>query len=118
MTALLSIDNGYQACIMAPTEILAQQHAVGIRELLESMKEELSVRVELLTGSVSKADRKPMLEGLANGEVDLIIGTHALIEKSVEFHNLGLAVIDEQHRFGVAQRSSYDSIRRFRCEYP
>jgi len=90
---------------MAPTEILAQQHAVGIRELLESMKEELSVRVELLTGSVSKADRKPILEGLANGEVDLIIGTHALIEKSVEFHNLGLAVIDEQHRFGVAQRS-------------
>ena len=105
MTSLLAIDNGYQACIMAPTEILAQQHAVGIRELLEGMKGELSVRVELLTGSVSKADRVPMLEGLANGEVDLIIGTHALIEKSVEFKNLGLAVIDEQHRFGVAQRS-------------
>ena len=101
LTALLAIDNGYQACIMAPTEILAQQHFNGITELLGDM----DVKVELLTGSVSKSARKPILEGLENGEVDVIIGTHALIEPAVKFSNLGLAVIDEQHKFGVAQRS-------------
>ena len=101
MTALLAIDNGYQACIMAPTEILAQQHAKGIKELIEG----LDIRVEILTGSVSKADRKPLLEDLKSGGIDILIGTHALIEPTVEFKNLGLAVIDEQHKFGVAQRS-------------
>lgn len=101
LTALLAIDNGYQACIMAPTEILAQQHYNGIVELLGQM----DIKVELLTGSVSKSARRPMLEGLASGEVDIIIGTHALIEPGVVFKNLGLAVIDEQHKFGVAQRS-------------
>ena len=101
MTALLAIDNGYQACIMAPTEILAQQHFNGIVELLGQMQ----VRVELLTGSVTKAARRPILEGLESSEVDIIIGTHALIEPAVKFSNLGLAVIDEQHKFGVAQRS-------------
>ena len=101
LTALLAIDNGYQACIMAPTEILAQQHFNGITELLGDM----DVKVELLTGSVSKSARKPILEWLENGEVDVIIGTHALIEPAVKFSNLGLAVIDEQHKFGVAQRS-------------
>lgn len=101
MTALLAVDNGYQACIMAPTEILAQQHVQGIRELIEG----LGVRIEILTGSVSKADRKPLLEDLKNGEIDILVGTHALIEPTVKFKNLGLAVIDEQHKFGVAQRS-------------
>lgn len=101
MTALLAIDNGYQACIMAPTEILAQQHFNGIVDFLSQMQ----VRVELLTGSVTKAARRPILEGLESGEVDIIIGTHAIIEPAVKFSNLGLAVIDEQHKFGVAQRS-------------
>jgi ATP-dependent DNA helicase RecG len=101
MTALLAIDNGYQACIMAPTEILAQQHFAGIVEVLG----EMDVRVEMITGSVGKVARRPILEGLANGEVDILIGTHALIEPGVVFKNLGLAVIDEQHKFGVAQRS-------------
>lgn len=101
MTALLAIDNGYQSCIMAPTEILAQQHFNGITELLG----EIDVRIELITGSVSKSARRPILEGLEKGEVNVIIGTHALIEPAVKFKNLGLAVIDEQHKFGVAQRS-------------
>ncbi|MBM72080.1 MAG: ATP-dependent DNA helicase RecG [Crocinitomicaceae bacterium] len=101
MTSLLAIDNNYQACIMAPTEILAQQHFNGITELLG----EMDVRVELLTGSVTKSARRPILQGLENGVVDIIIGTHALIEPAVKFQNLGLAVIDEQHKFGVAQRS-------------
>ncbi len=101
LTSLLAIDNGYQSCIMAPTEILAQQHFNGITELLGDME----VKVELLTGSVTKSSRKPILEGLENGEVDVIIGTHALIEPAVKFSHLGLAVIDEQHKFGVAQRS-------------
>ncbi len=101
MTSLLAIDNGFQACIMAPTEILARQHAEGISDLLR----EMDVRVEIITGSTKKSDRKPILEGLADGSVDLIIGTHALIEPTVVFKNLGFVVIDEQHRFGVAQRS-------------
>ncbi len=101
LTALLALDNGYQSCVMAPTEILANQHLESFREALGS----LPIRIELLTGSVKKAARRPILEGLKNGEVHLLIGTHALIEPGVEFHRLGLAVIDEQHRFGVAQRS-------------
>lgn len=101
LTALLAIDNGYQACVMAPTEILANQHFLGFKELLA----EMDVRVELLTGSVKKADRVPILEGLANGEVHILVGTHALIEPGVKFKALGLAVIDEQHRFGVQQRA-------------
>ena len=101
LTALIAIDNGYQATIMAPTEILAQQHLHGLRELLGPM----AVRVELLTGSVKVAARKAILEGVAAGEVDILVGTHALIEPTVKFARLGLAVIDEQHRFGVAQRA-------------
>ena len=101
LTALIAIDNGYQATIMAPTEILAQQHLQGLRELLGPM----AVRVELLTGSVKGAARKAILEGVAAGEVDILVGTHALIEPTVKFARLGLAVIDEQHRFGVAQRA-------------
>jgi len=101
MSALLAIDNGYQACIMAPTEILSRQHAEGISDLLK----EMDIRVEIITGSTKKKDRIPILEGLADGSVNLLIGTHSLIEPSVVFKNLGFAVIDEQHRFGVAQRS-------------
>jgi ATP-dependent DNA helicase RecG len=101
MSALLAIDNGFQACIMAPTEILAFQHAEGISDLLK----EMDIRVEVITGSTKKSARKPILEGLADGSVDILIGTHSLIEPTVVFKNLGFAVIDEQHKFGVAQRS-------------
>ena len=102
MAILLAIDNGYQVCLMAPTEILANQHYEGISQLLEP----LGVRVELLTGSVKKKNRVPIMEDLKSGELKFIIGTHALIEPVVEFANLGLVVIDEQHRFGVAQRAA------------
>ena len=98
---LLAIDNGYQCCMMAPTEILAQQHFATVSELLKDM----NVSVALLTGSTKESDRKPMLASLLNGELNIIIGTHALIEDRVQFDNLGLAIIDEQHRFGVAQRA-------------
>jgi ATP-dependent DNA helicase RecG len=101
LTALMAVDNGYQACIMAPTEILAQQHHAGFLEMLG----DLPVKVALLTGSVKKADRKPILAGLEDGTVHLLIGTHAVLEPAVVFHQLGLVVIDEQHRFGVAQRA-------------
>ena len=101
LTALLAKDNGYQASIMAPTEILAQQHLEGLREMLGPM----DVRVELLTGSVKGAARKTILEDLKAGDIDILVGTHALIEPTVVFAKLGLAVIDEQHRFGVAQRA-------------
>ncbi len=101
LTALLALDNGYQACVMAPTEILANQHYVSFQEALA----DLPVCVELLTGSVKTAQRKPILAGLEAGEVHILIGTHALIEPGVQFKRLGLAIIDEQHRFGVAQRS-------------
>ena len=101
MTMLIALDNGYQACLMAPTEILAEQHAATFRAFLKDMP----VRVELLTGAVKgKKRREPILEGVADGSVQILIGTHALIEDTVVFRNLGLAVIDEQHRFGVAQR--------------
>lgn len=98
---LLAMDNGYQACIMAPTEILAEQHLATFREMLGDM----AVRVELLTGTVKGKRRTAILEGLRSGEVQILVGTHAVIEDNVEFKNLGLVVIDEQHRFGVAQRA-------------
>ena len=101
MTALMAIDNGYQACIMAPTEILAAQHYESISEMLMP----LGLRVELLTGSRRKREREPILAGLASGDVRILIGTHALLEEGVVFNNLGMVVIDEQHRFGVAQRA-------------
>ena len=101
MTMLIAIDNGYQAAIMAPTEILAEQHLDTIREFLQGM----NLRVELLTGTVKGKRREAVLEGLADGSVDILVGTHAIIEDNVQFKRLGLAVIDEQHRFGVAQRS-------------
>ena len=101
LTALLAVDNGYQACIMAPTEILANQHYETITQLLGT----LDVNCQLLTGSTTTKQRLPLHEQLRNGEIDILIGTHALIEKDVQFANLGLCIIDEQHRFGVAQRA-------------
>ena len=101
MIMLLAIDNGYQACIMAPTEILAQQHYLSIKELVG---EDL-VKVDLLTGSSPKRDRRIMHEQLEGGQLHILVGTHALIEEVVKFQNLGLVVIDEQHRFGVEQRA-------------
>ena len=101
MSMLIAVDNGYQACLMAPTEILATQHYEGLKKMVEP----LGLRIELLTGSVSKKRRAPILEGLLTGEINLLIGTHALLEDSVNFANLGFVVIDEQHRFGVEQRA-------------
>lgn len=101
MTMLIALDNGYQACIMAPTEILAEQHFATFRKMLGDMP----VRVELLTGMVKGKRRKAVMEGLQTGEVQILVGTHAVIEDNVLFRNLGLVVIDEQHRFGVAQRA-------------
>ena len=101
MTMLIALDNGYQACIMAPTEILAEQHLATIREFLGDM----DIRVELLTGIVKGKRRKTVLDGLASGSVDILVGTHAVIEDTVQFSKLGLVVVDEQHRFGVAQRA-------------
>ncbi len=101
MSMLIAIDNGYQACLMAPTEILAQQHLASIRQLLSGLK----VRTSILTGSFRGKKREELLKLLRLGEIHILIGTHALIEDRVSFHNLGLAIIDEQHRFGVAQRA-------------
>ena len=101
MAMLIAVDNGFQAVMMAPTEILAEQHLATIQEFMQG----LDVRVELLTGMVKGKRRKGVLEGLANGEVKILVGTHAVIEDTVQFSNLGLAVVDEQHRFGVAQRA-------------
>lgn len=101
MSMLIALDNGYQACMMAPTEILANQHYETIRALLCGM----DVQVELLTGSIRGKRREAILQGLASGEVKILIGTHAVIEDTVGFASLGLVVIDEQHRFGVAQRA-------------
>lgn len=101
MSALLVIDAGYQACIMAPTEILAAQHEAGLSALLGN----IGVKCALLTSNVKGTVRKKILQQTADGQIHLLIGTHALIEKNVVFHNLGLAIIDEQHRFGVEQRS-------------
>ncbi|MBP5391928.1 MAG: ATP-dependent DNA helicase RecG [Bacteroidales bacterium] len=101
LLALIAVDNGYQACIMAPTEVLAQQHLASISKFLKST----SVSIALLTGSTKAKDRKKILSDLEEGTLNIIVGTHALIEDRVKFHALGLAIIDEQHRFGVDQRS-------------
>ena len=102
LTALLAVDNGYQACIMAPTEILANQHYQSISELLNDSDD---IKIALLTGSTTAKQRQPIHEQLQSGEINILIGTHALIEDHVRFANLGLCIIDEQHRFGVAQRA-------------
>ena len=101
MSMLLAVDNGYQACMMAPTEILARQHFATICRMLDGMQ----VRVAILTGASKTRERREALDGIASGEVDILIGTHALIEDRVQFANLGFVVIDEQHRFGVEQRA-------------
>ncbi len=101
MSMLLALDNGFQSCLMAPTEILANQHFIGLSELAK----ELNINIKILTGSTKTSERKIIHEELENGTLSIIIGTHALLEDKVQFHNLGLAIIDEQHRFGVEQRS-------------
>ena len=101
MSMLLAKDNDYQACMLAPTEILAEQHFATLRRMLGT----LPVRVELLTGSTKAKERAPLFEALENGEIDILVGTHAVLEDNVLFRNLGLVVIDEQHRFGVVQRA-------------
>ena len=101
MSMLIALDNGYQACIMAPTEILAEQHLQTIQGFLNGM----SIRVELLTGIVKGKKRQAVLDGLLDGSVQILVGTHAVIEDTVQFANLGMVVVDEQHRFGVAQRA-------------
>ena len=101
MAMLLAIDNGYQACLMAPTEILAEQHLQTLRGFLGN----LPVRVELLTGIVKGKRRKEVLDALLSGQINILVGTHAVLEDNVQFRRLGMAVIDEQHRFGVAQRA-------------
>lgn len=101
MSILLAIDNGFQACLMAPTEILANQHFIGLSELANK----LNLNIKILTGSTKTSVRKIIHEELENGNLQILIGTHALLEDKVKFQNLGLAVIDEQHRFGVEQRS-------------
>ncbi|RDI14578.1 ATP-dependent DNA helicase RecG [Flavobacterium sp. AG291] len=101
MSMLLALDNGFQACLMAPTEILANQHFLGLSELATP----LGINIKILTGSTKTSERKIIHEQLESGELHIIIGTHALLEDKVQFKNLGLAIIDEQHRFGVEQRS-------------
>lgn len=102
MTCLLAKDNGFQSAVLAPTEILANQHFEGFKELLR----EMPVNIGLLTGSTTTAQRKVLFEALQNGTLDILIGTHAILEDKVKFHNLGLVIFDEQHRFGVAQRAA------------
>lgn len=101
MSMLMAVDNQYQACMMAPTEILAQQHFATVTGLLK----DLPVKVELLTGSTGSKKRKEILSGISDGSIHILVGTHALIESVVQFNNLGLAIVDEQHRFGVEQRA-------------
>ena len=101
MSMLLAMDNGFQACLMAPTEILANQHFIGLSELAKN----LNIKIKILTGSTKTSDRRIIHEELENGSLQILIGTHALLEDKVKFNNLGLAIIDEQHRFGVEQRS-------------
>ncbi|HRS20078.1 MAG TPA: ATP-dependent DNA helicase RecG, partial [Bacteroidales bacterium] len=101
LSMLMAIDNGHQACLMAPTEILAQQHYLSLQKLLGN----LPISIALLTGSTKKKERDSIHQGLQNGTIHIVIGTHALLEDIVQFNNLGLCVIDEQHRFGVAQRA-------------
>jgi ATP-dependent DNA helicase RecG len=109
MSMLIALDNNYQACMMAPTEILANQHYETIKELLKGM----DIRVELLTGSIKGKRREAILQGLLTGDVHILIGTHAVIEDTVNFASLGFVVIDEQHRFGVAQRARLWSKNNF-----
>src|SRR5690606_19659392 len=101
MSMLIALDNGFQACSMAPTEMLSVQHYNGLVELCNN----LNISIKLLTGSTKTSERNEIHEMLENGDLDILIGTHALLENKVKFKNLGLAVIDEQHRFGVEQRS-------------
>lgn len=101
MSMLIALDNGFQACMMAPTEILAAQHYETIRKFLFGM----NVRVELLMGSVKGKKREKILKDLLTGDIQILIGTHAVLEDTVGFSSLGMVVIDEQHRFGVAQRA-------------
>lgn len=101
MSMLIAIDNGYQACMMAPTEILAEQHLQTLRDFLKGM----NLRIELLTGIVKGKRRREVLDGLMDGSIHIVVGTHALLEDKVQFHRLGMSVVDEQHRFGVAQRA-------------
>lgn len=101
MSMLIAIDNGYQACMMAPTEILADQHLQTLRDFLKGM----NLRIELLTGIIKGKRRREVLDGLMDGSIHIVVGTHALLEDKVQFHRLGMAVVDEQHRFGVAQRA-------------
>lgn len=101
LTMLIALDNAFQSCLMAPTEILAQQHYNGIKDLLKDTE----IKVNILTGSVKASARKIIHEELENGELTILVGTHAVLEDKVKFKNLGLAIIDEQHRFGVAQRA-------------
>src|SRR5690606_4480750 len=101
MTMLMALDNNFQACLMAPTEILATQHYIGLQEL----GEKINIKIALLTGSTKTKERNAIHQVLLDGSIQIIIGTHALLEDKVVFKNLGLAIIDEQHRFGVEQRS-------------
>ena len=101
MSMLIAIDNGYQACMMAPTEILAEQHLQTLRNFLKGM----NLRIELLTGIIKGKRRREVLDGLMDGSIHIVVGTHALLEDKVQFNRLGMAVVDEQHRFGVAQRA-------------
>lgn len=105
MAMLIALDNGFQSCLMAPTEILANQHFNGLTELLNPETSGLNINIKILTGSTKTADRKIIHKELENGSLHILIGTHALLEDKVKFQNLGLAIIDEQHRFGVEQRS-------------
>lgn len=101
LVMLIAADNGFQSCMMAPTEILAQQHFTNLQNLLQ----DLQVSIALLTGSTKQSERKILMDDLKNGKIKILVGTHAVIEDNVQFNNLGLVVIDEQHRFGVAQRA-------------
>ncbi len=111
---LAAVQSGHQAALMAPTEVLAEQHATSVRAMLDGVSVpdpgnlfgDRPLRVELLTNRVTGAERKEVMAGLADGSVDIAIGTHALIQDAVDFHSLGVVVVDEQHRFGVEQRSA------------
>ncbi len=114
VTALLAaVQGGHQGALMAPTEVLAEQHVAAVRQMLDGLLVpagnlfgERPLAIELLTNRVTGAERRRVLAGLADGSVDLVIGTHALIQEGVEFHSLGVVVVDEQHRFGVEQRAA------------
>ena len=110
LTSILAADNGYQSCIMAPTEVLANQHYNGVFKTIEGS----GIKVALLTGSTKTKERKEIHKGLLDGTINILFGTHAVIEENVQFKNLGLAIIDEQHRFGVNQRAKL----RFKSEIP